>query len=245
MTSSPAATQSRSAWPWMALASRFVFFAIAQGLIALVIAATGAPGAWDRSSAWWMLSATIANAASLLMLIKLSKRESGSYWNLWRFNRETFWKDLLLAVGGFVLAGPIAMFPMRWLGTAIVGSYDAAIATMFRPLPPWGLWLGLLFPLTIPFAELPTYFGYAMPRLERRLGSGWIAWILASLALSFQHAALPLVFNGPFFLWRAVMYLPFALYIGLVIRWRPRLLPFLMIGHALIDIATWSVYFSL
>ena len=134
---------------------------------------------------------------------------------------------------------------MRWLGDAIVGSYDAAIAMMFRPLPPWGLWLGLLFPLTIGFVELPTYFGYAMPRLERRLGSGWVAWALASVALSLQHAALPLVFNGPYLLWRALMYLPFALYLGLVIKLRPRLLPFLMIGHALIDIGTWAVYFTL
>ena len=190
-----------------------------------------------------MLGATIANVASFLLLLGLFRREGGSYWSLWRFPRETFWKDLGLAVGGFVLAGPIAMIPMRVLGDAIVGSYDAAIATMFRPLPPWGLWLGLLFPLTICFAELPTYFAYAMPRLEARLGSGWLAWGLASLALSVQHAALPLVFDGRFMLWRALMYLPFALYIGLVIKLRPRLLPFLLVGHALIDIATWSVYF--
>lgn len=245
MASSTTTAPPRSAWPWMALVSRFAFFAIAQGLIALIIAISGATGAWDRSTAWWMLTASIANPVSLLMLVFLFRREGGSYWELWRFNRETFWKDLALSIGGFVIAAPIAMLPMRLAGNVIVGSYDAAIAALFRPLPTWGFWLGLLFPLTICFGELATYFGYAMPRLERRLGNGWIAWILASLALSVQHAALPLVFNGPFFLWRAVMYLPFAFYIGLVIKWRPRLLPFLMIGHALIDISTWSVYFSL
>ncbi len=78
-----------------------------------------------------------------------------------------------------MLAGLIAIFPMRWLGNAIVGSYDQAITTMFRPLPR--------------------------------------------------------IFDGPFF---------FA-YIGLVVKLRPRLLLFLMIGHALVDLSTWAVYFSL
>lgn len=237
--------RDRSPWPWLALPSRFVLFAAAQGLIALAIAATGAADGWDRSAAWWMFSAVAANVACFAALVRLFRREGGSYRDLWKFDRATFGKDLGLALAGFVLAGPIAMLPMQWLGTAIVGSYDAAIATMFRPLPPWGLWLGLLFPLTMPFGELALYFGYAMPRLERRLGSGWIAWLLASLALGFQHAALPLVFSWPFFAWRAAMYLPFALYIGLVVKWRPRLLPFLMIGHGLIDAATWAVYFTL
>lgn len=238
-------TQSRNPWPWLALVSRLAFFALAQVIIALVIAALGGTGAWESSAAWWMLAATIANVASFLLLRWRFAREGAGYRDLWRFPRETFWKDLALAVGGFVLAGPIAMLPMRWLGNAIVGSYDAAISMMFRPLPPWGLWLGLLFPLTIGFVELPTYFAYAMPRLERGLGSGWIAWALVSVALSLQHAALPLVFSGPYLLWRAVMYLPFALYIGLVIKLRPSLLPFLMIGHTLIDVGTWAVYFTL
>jgi hypothetical protein len=241
----------------MALGSRLALFALAQALIALLIfafggtgargssGASGWPGAWQSSAAWWMLCATAGNVVSLLLLRWRFSREGGSYWDLWRFSRESFWKDLALAVGGFVLAGPIALLPMRWLGTAIVGSYDAAVAVMFRPLPAWGLWLGLLFPLTIGLAELPTYFGYAMPRLERRLGSGWAAWAIASVALSLQHAALPLVLDGPYLLWRALMYLPFALYIGLIIKLRPRLMPFLMIGHTLIDIGTWAVYFTL
>ena len=43
----------------------------------------------------------------------------------------------------------------------------------------------------------------------------------------------------------SVMFLPFAFYIGLVIKLRPRLLPFLAIGHFLIDITTLTVYFTL
>jgi hypothetical protein len=38
------------------------------------------------------------------------------------------------------------------------------------------------------------------------------------------------------------MYLPFALYVGLLIKWRPRLLPYLAIGHGLIDLLALSMY---
>lgn len=33
------------------------------------------------------------------------------------------------------------------------------------------------------------------------------------------------------------MFLPFALFLGVILRWRPRLLPYLMVGHALIDVS--------
>jgi len=84
-----------------------------------------------------------------------------------------------------------------------------------------------------------------MPRLEKRLANGWLAWAIASLFLSLQHCTLPLIFDGRFFLWRAVMFLPFALYIGLIIKLRPRLLPYLVIGHAVIDFLTLSTYLML
>jgi hypothetical protein len=234
-----------SAFPWLMLLSRTAFFALAQALIAAGFAVSGAADAWGASIPWWMACVTAGNVVSFLLLVTLFRSDGGSYWQLWRFERTSFWKDFALALGGLLIAGPIAMIPMRLLGNAIVGSYDAAVAVMFRPLPSWGLWLGLLFPLTIGFAELPTYFGYVMPRLERQLGSGWAAWAIASLGLSIQHAALPLIPDGRYLLWRATMYLPFALYIGLVIKWRPRLIPFLLIGHGLIDFGTWAVYFML
>ena len=84
-------TQSRNPWPWLALVSRLVFFALAQVLIALVIAVRGGTGAWDSSAAWWMLCATAANVASFLLLRWRFAREGAGYLDLWRFSRETFW----------------------------------------------------------------------------------------------------------------------------------------------------------
>ncbi len=39
------------------------------------------------------------------------------------------------------------------------------------------------------------------------------------------------------------MFVPFALFVGAVIHWRPRMLPWLMGAHALIDFSVaWMVY---
>ena len=40
-----------------------------------------------------------------------------------------------------------------------------------------------------------------------------------------------------FITWRAMMYLPFAIEVGLVMHWRPRLLPYLASVHVLMDLA--------
>jgi hypothetical protein len=116
---------------------------------------------------------------------------------------------------------------------------------MFRPIPIWGLIFGLLFPLTIAFAEIPYYFAYILPRLQTATNQKWTITILCSLALAVQHVTLPLIFDVRFILWRLLMYLPFALFVGIVMQWRPRLLPYFMVFHALMDISALSVYFTI
>jgi hypothetical protein len=135
--------------------------------------------------------------------------------------------------------------PREPLGRVLFG--DAMIPTymLFQPLPLWALILALLFPLTIGFGELPTYFGYCMPRLAALLTNGWLAWLIASLFLAAQHMFLPLLLDSRYLLWRFAMFVPFALITGLFLKFRPSLLPYFMIGHALIDITTWSVYFMI
>jgi hypothetical protein len=229
-------------YPWLILISRSALFLFFQILIALVLGITGTKSPWTESAGYWTFLAFLANFVSLYLLVRLFNAEGKRFWDILRFSRPTWKTDLLWFVGFSVIGLPIAAAPREPLAAAIFG--DAAVATkmLFHPLPTWAFVLSFLFPLTIWFAELPTYFGYVMPRLEAQLRNGWVAWLIASFFLAAQHMFLPFILNGGYLLWRFGMFLPFALFTGLVLKFRPSLLPYFVIIHALMDISTVLVY---
>lgn len=236
------AASSTGARPWLMLISRSALFLFFQLLIALVLAAAGTQAAWVESARWWTFVAFLANFVSIYLLVRVFTAEGKRYFEVIRFSRQTVKTDLLWFFGSSLIGMPIAAAPMNILGAAIFGDPMIPTYMMFKPLPTWAFVLSFLFPLTIAFAELPTYFGYVMPRLESQLKNGWMAWLIASLALAAQHMFLPLILDGGFILWRLGMYLPFALFAGLMIKIRPTLLPYYMIVHALIDFSAVAVY---
>jgi len=234
--------KSSAYWPWIMLFSRIVLFFTLQALFALGYLLAGSSAAWEASAAWWPLTATLANVVCIVILVRLYRKDGQSYWSLFHFNRGTILKDTLLTLGLMLIGIPLAMFPNILLGQWLFGSSEAVLPLLFRPL---ALWVSvpalILFPLTIGLAELPTYFAYAGPRLETRLGAG-LAVTLSALMLAAQHITLPLVFDSRFMAWRLLMFIPFAFFVGILLHWRPRLLPYFVIIHALLDLsAAWAV----
>lgn len=229
--------------PWLMLPARLILFATWQAIVAAVFLATGNPAAWQASSAWWPVTATLTNILIVFTLSRLFQREGGSYRDLFHIQRETLGKDLLVLVGFLVIAGPVAMLPNTISAAWLFGNAQTALDMFVLPLPRWVAVISLVvFPLTVALAELPTYFGYIMPRLKLQTGKGWLALVLCALFLAAQHTTLPLLFDVRFLTWRLVMFIPFAFLIGLMLYWRPRLLPFMMIIHGLMDASiAWMV----
>ncbi len=226
--------------PWMRpvlmLFSRLFLFAAWQGVVALAFALQGSPDPWGASIAWWPLTVTLTNLVSIFLLRYAARAEGFRLRDLYRVERHSIWRELLLSLGALVISAPLSMLPNTLLGSLLFGDANLTAAMMFRPLPVAAVYgLMLSFVLTIPFAELPTYFSYIMPRLAALTGKGWLALVVAAFMLSAQHIAFPLIFDARFILWRLLMFLPFALWIGFALYKRPRLLPYLMVGHALID----------
>ena len=224
------------------LISRSALFLFFQLSIALSLSIVGTPSAWNESARWWTFMAFLANFVSIYLLVRVFKAEGKRYIDAIRFSRATVKTDLIWFLLSGLVGMPIAAAPMNIVGVWIFGDPMTPTYMLFRPLPAWAFVLSFLFPLTIAFAELPTYFGYVMPRLSAQLKNGWLAWLIASLFLAAQHMFLPLILDGGFMLWRFLMYLPFALFAGLMIKLRPTLLPYYMIVHALIDISAVTVY---
>jgi hypothetical protein len=230
--------------PWFALVSRSLFFLLAQALIALSLALSGAASAWEEAARWWIFFPILANLASIALLVVAFRLEGRRYLEILRISRQNVKTDLLWLVASSLIGLPLAAAPMNLLGATIFGDANIPIEMLFRPLPGWALLVGLLFPLTIGLAELPTYFGYAMPRLfnQRSPGWGWLAFLIAAAFLGLQHCFLPFIADWGFIAWRGLMYLPFALYAGLMIKLRPGLLPYFVVIHTLMDLSVLAVY---
>jgi hypothetical protein len=231
--------------PRLMLLSRPALFLLFQGMAGLVLVLGGNPEGWKEAARWWPFAVILTNISSTGLLAGCMKIEGKKYFDLLRFLRETWKKDVVWLVGLSVVGLPVAAAPMNTLAAWIFGDSMTPVYMMFRPLPTWALMLSFLFPLTIAFSELPTYFGYCMPRLEKQARSSWKAWLLAGLALAGQHMFLPFIADGRFLLWRMGMYLPFALFTGLVLKVRPQLLPYFVVVHALMDFSTVAVYWMI
>jgi hypothetical protein len=85
--------------------------------------------------------------------------------------------------------------------------------------------------------ELPTYYGYVLPRLEALTSRVTMPLVLTASTLSLQHAVLPLLFDTRYLLWRALMFLPLAIWFGWIIKRRPTTLPYMAAAHGLLDIS--------
>jgi len=193
---------------------------------------------WDASVSWWPIVALLASCTSFILLNIVYRQEHTSLLrDVLAFQRRYVKQDLLALLGLLVLVAPIGYLPAPLVSSVLFGDPEAAAQMMLRPLPVWAAYAALLFPIAIGLSELPTYFAYVMPRLEALTGRWWVGWLVASVFLGAQHMTLPLIFDWRFLVWRLLMFLPFALVLGAALRWRGRLLPYLMVVHALLDLS--------
>jgi hypothetical protein len=164
-----------------------------------------------------------------------------------RIRRAEVKSDLLPLLGTLVVAGPVAFLPNLLLASWLFGDSQVAVNLLLRPLPLWAVYARVIFfALTQGLAEISTYFAYAMPRLEAAGLHRWLAVSLPALMLGLQHLAVPLLFDVRYLTWRGLMYnnFPFAFLVGLVLRWRSRLLPYLVVTHVVMDLAFAAMLFG-
>jgi len=241
-------TQLKNNAVWLLLPARTIFFLVAQAFIALLLLIVSGISDWQASAAWWPMAVALADIFCLFLLIRWYRKEGKNFFSEFRIVRESFWKDLGFVLLSLVIGGPLSVLPNILLSTWLFGNPEATLELFVGPLPLWAVIISAaFFPLGQALTEIPMYMRYIAPKFENKSASGyglkpWLAVGLASLFLSLQHITAPLVFDLRFILWRALMYLPFAIYVGILIRWRPRLLPFICIIHLLMNLSFVFMY---
>lgn len=229
---------SLEAAPWVVLFGRTIMLALAQLIVALGFALAGSTTPWANAIDWWLINVTLANGVCLAILLALFRAEGRSYWELFAVRRTGIGRDLLILVGLGLLLGPVSMGPNLWLAGWLFGDPQAVSVFLFRPLPTWGVYVSaVVFAVSQGLVELALYFAYVMPRLSGTpdAAPAWWAWALSATLLGLQHVAAPLHFDARYLIWRGLMFMPFAFLVGAALRLRPQLLPYLAIGHALMD----------
>ncbi len=170
------------------LPARMLLFIAFQALFAAGYLLAGSSAAWESAANWWPITVTLANLACIALLIWLYKGEGKRYWDIFRIQRSSIKSDLLVMLGTLILFGPVAYLPNFLIATWLFGGMQIPNEMFIRALPMWAVLVSLvIWPITQGLAELPTYFGYAMPRLEERTGRAWLAVSLASVFLAAQH----------------------------------------------------------
>jgi hypothetical protein len=223
---------------WGALFLRPTLAIALQVMLAAAFLAAGSAGPWRLAADWWLAWFGLASVINLAVLRLLLHREGRRLRDLYRFEREGRRADVTWAVIALVVSGPVAMLPNLVLGGALWGEAATGAELSFRALPVVAAAaLVVTFPVVHAMAELPTYYGYVMPRLAALTGWRWRAMLVPAVVLSLQHVFLPLLLDWRFVAWRALMFLPFAIWIGFVVMRRPTALPYLVVGHALIDLS--------
>lgn len=224
--------------PWIMLFGRSALFLALQALLALGFSLSGAAAPWDTAARWWPLFVFIANLICLAVLIVLFRREGLNYWHIFKIERKNFKSDLLALLPLLLLGGPLGFFPTQIIGAWLFGNPQIPLDLLVQPLPVWGALVALiLFPLTQGLVEIPLYMLYVAPRLERAGLPTWLAVLIAGLGLSTQHVFVPLLFNLPFIIYRLTIFLLFALFVAILMRWRPSLMPYVAAVHILMDVS--------
>jgi len=196
------------------------------------------PVAWDASATWWPFAIVFTDLACLGLLIRFYRQEGKCFWNIFRIEPQFIKQDLLFMLGFLIIGGPLGYLPNLLSAQWLFGDPQVALDVLVRPLPAWAVITSLmLFPLLQGLVEIPIYMLYAMPRLEAQGLRPWLSVTLASFFLSAQHIFAPFLPDGRFITYRLIMFLPFAILIAVVMRTRPRLMPYMAVIHVLMDLS--------
>jgi hypothetical protein len=224
--------------PWLMLVIRLLFFLAFQALLGLLLWAVGSPNAWNAAAAWWPSAVIVTDLVCLVLLIRFYQQEGLRFWDIFKIEHQHIKTDALFMLGFLLISGPLGYLPNMLSARWLFGDPQIALDLLVRPLPVWAAVTGLgWFPLLQGLVEIPTYMLYARPRLEAQGLHPWLATGLASFFLSAQHIFAPFLPEARFITYRMVMFLPFAILIAIVMRAQPRLMPYLAVIHALMDLS--------
>lgn len=185
----------------------------------------------DEISNMWSVVASVVNIITIILLVIVSKK-NGGYAKLINYEKgKTKPKQVVLMILLILLVG---MGGMYLAGFLCYGVIPYAAPMMIAPIP---LYLAipnvLVLPVTTAFAEDGLYLGCGVNQIKNK----YAAIFVPAFFFALQHSFIPTLFDVRYIIYRFLSFLPLTIILCWHYQKHRNPLP-IMIGHAIIDVAT-------
>lgn len=201
-------------------------------LLIFIIGAVITEKSLDEISNFWSVAATAVNILTILLPVLISGKIGGSFKKLINYERgKTKLKQavimtavvLLVGVGGMYLSGFICYGVIPYAPPMLIEPVALPLAVMNI----------ILLPVSAALAEEGLYLGCGVNQIKNKYG----AILIPAFFFALQHSFIPTIFDIRYIIYRFLCFLPLTIIICRHYQKHRNPLP-IMIGHAVIDLAT-------
>ena len=179
----------------------------------------------------WSVAASIINIVFVLALALITKKQGG-YLKLINYEKgKTRPKQVFAMIGIILLVGMAGMYLAGWICYGVI---PYAAPMMIAPIPAVLAVINLIvLPVSTALAEDSLYLGCGVRQFENKFAS----IIVPAFFFAVQHSFIPTLPDVRYIIYRFISFLPLTVILCMHYHKHKNPLP-IMIGHAVIDVAT-------
>ena len=186
----------------------------------------------SRIGHWWSIIAVVVNILTILLLICVARKNGQTFWQLINYQTgQTRWTTVLWVT---LLVLVVGMTGMYLAGFLCYGNMLYAPPVIIAPIAKWIAIINIvLLPISTTFAEDGLYLGCGTNQIKNK----YVAILVPAFFYALQHCSIPTLFNDRYIIYRFLSFLPLAIILCWYYYRKRNPVP-IMVGHALIDLAT-------
>ena len=179
----------------------------------------------------WSVAASVINILFVLSLVLITRKQGG-YLKLINYAKgKTRPKQVFAMIGIILLVGMAGMYLAGWICYGVI---PYAAPMMIAPIPPVLAVINLIvLPVSTALAEDSLYLGCGVRQFENKFA----AIIVPAFFFALQHSFIPTLPDVRYIIYRFISFLPLTVILCMHYHKHKNPLP-IMIGHAVIDVAT-------
>lgn len=183
-------------------------------------------------SNWWSIAASIVNIVVILILYFFTKKKKSSFWELINYQKGRTKAKQIVVMS--VIISVLGITGMYMAGYFCYGIIPYAAPMMVAPISVWLAVINVvILPITTAFAEDGLYLGCGVNQIKNKV----LAITIPAFFFALQHSFIPTLFDLRYIIYRFISFLPLTLILCWYYYKKRNPLP-IMIGHAIIDVAT-------